>query len=378
MYDNHACSLLDKLCITRTSFEEMTGTTHPWEVTNGAYSSIQKQFDLIENDIQAANTNGPITCVKTQEGAFWLNSDGIDSLLDSLDKPLEILTRQGPSPLWRYTSAELFSQHLENLRRLIISATHDKCFLNRIKNRLPADYDNLANEINKIIKQLDDLLKQIKNDAPQVQVASDNDIYLYERARITFDLLQHRVVNEASLGYDRQTLQRAFEILEQRCGGKVANLRQRIQALFLMFRDEVRQSEILQLILAGRWDISLAHLGKNANGLSDLVRLTRKEVQGLSAMVQSREDEIGPSPAGANALALAEKAEEEMEHAGLVTEDMAGQALTDEEIQKLLSSAPSPGDDSPETQPDAQSQRSKQKSSTRRMAFTSGGARGRR
>ncbi|MBZ0255492.1 hypothetical protein K8I31_05495, partial [bacterium] len=175
-------------------------------------------------------------------------------------------------------------------------------------------------------------------------------------------------------GYDRATLKRAHDLLEARCGAKIKNFRQRIQSFLLMFKEELRQSEILQLLLSGRWGICLASMKTNPDSLIDLTRVIRKEINWFTTFVTAREDEQGKTPTGANALAMAEKAEDYFSNGKPSDEELAGQALSDEEIRLLLSSGKSDGDSDAQAG-EVQHEESKPKKSSHRMAFTSRGGR---
>ncbi|MDP8244339.1 MAG: hypothetical protein P9L94_09685 [Candidatus Hinthialibacter antarcticus] len=374
LYDHAVCKLLDRVSVTRTSFEEMTGTTHPWEIMNGSLNHVQNQFLQIENDLSANHKDGSLTCVKTAEGAFWLNKSGVDTLMDELNHTIVNVTQKGPSPLWSYTSIELFTQNLENLKRLIIATSHDRVEIKRLQTLLNGNGDNILAELNKANAAMDELLTKVKNHAPHVSIASLPDVVLFERAKITFDLLQKHVKTEQQLGYDRVTLKRVYDMLEARCGSRVKNFRQRIQSFMLMFREELRQSEILQLMLSGRWGICLATLDSSPDSLNGLTRVVRKEIDWFTTFVSSREQEQGPTPTGVNAVAMAEKATDYFENGQPSEEDLAGQALTDEEIQNLLASD-QPKDKKEIELAESKNTEKKPKKNSHRMAFTSRGGR---
>lgn len=374
LYDHSVCKLLDRVSVTRTSFEEMTGTPHPWEMMNGALNGVQNQFLQIESDLSANHKNGSLTCVKTAEGAFWLNRSGVDSLMDELNYSVGSMTQKGPASLWNYTSIELFTQNLENLKRLIIATSHDRVEIKRIQELLNGNGDNIITELNKANAAMDDLLLKVKNHAPHVSIASLSDVILFERAKITIDLLQNQVKTETQLGYDRETLKRAYNLLETRCASKVKNFRQRIHSFMLMFREELRQSEILQLLLSGRWGLSLSMLEAPPESLTGLIRVIRKETDWFSAFVTSRENELGASPSGANALAMAEKANYNFTHEKPVEEDLSARALTDDEIQQLLGRDESSNKSDIEMA-EQKTAENKPKKSAHRMAFTSRGGR---
>ncbi len=374
LYDESVCQHLDRVCVARTSFEEMTGTPHPWEVMNGAINSVQNQFLQIENDLSANHKDGDLTCVKTAQGAFWINKNGVDSVIDELNHHIGRVSRKGPVPLWNYTSIELFTQILDNLKRLIITTSHDRVELKRIETLLNGTSNSVLQELNKANTALDELLGKIKQHAPHVSLASQPDVVLYERARITFDLLQKHLKTEQQLGYDRATLKQAYDLLESRCGFKIKNFRQRIQAFMLAFRDELRQSEILQLLLSSRWGLTLSSLEKPSESLTGLIRIIRKETDWFSAFVSSRDTELGPSPSAIHALAMAEKADYQFTHGKPSEEELAGRALSDDEIQQLLASDKTESENEVDVA-DAPSGASKPKKSAHRMAFTSRGRR---
>ncbi|MBZ0258360.1 hypothetical protein K8I31_19995, partial [bacterium] len=163
LYDSGVCKLMDRVSVARTSFEEMTGTSHPWEMRNGALNSVQNQFLQIENDLAANHENGSLTCVNTAEGSFWLNHSGVDTLIEELNHSVGTMTPKGPTPMWNYTSIELFTQNLENLKRLIIATSHDRIAIKRIQDQLNGNYDNIYSEITKAITAMDELLLKVQN-----------------------------------------------------------------------------------------------------------------------------------------------------------------------------------------------------------------------
>ncbi|MBI1386991.1 MAG: hypothetical protein GC154_00905 [bacterium] len=376
VYTDELCKFLDELCITRTSFEEMAGTPHPWEACNGKLIGIQKQFRTIENDLRESRPTEEIACIYTGEGAFWLGKNETDRFIEHLDRLVDDLTQSGPMPMWNFTSAEIFTLYLNHLRRLILAITHEKALLPEVKDSLGPDGEVVWHELNRAVKTLENLVADVRHQAPNVTLASMYNVMLYERSRITLDLLQNQHVSEEDLGYDRATLKRAQEVLERRCQMHAAHFRPKIQAFYNHVREALRHSETLQLVLTSRWDLSISEMVDIPLPLVGSSRILPTERRGLTSIVQSRESELGPSAHGATALEMAEKAEHAhaKKHREPTLEERMGAALTDEEIKNLLKSDPGESESEYALSGDYDDD-SKKKSNVRRMAFTSASGR---
>lgn len=294
--------LLEREAVYQSSFFELTGAEHPWEITYPAMQSARERFREAEASLRLAHNGAEITCVLSGRGAFWLPRRGLERYLNELDTPIRQLNEVGPPPVWKMTAGELYANHISNLRRLILAAPHDLALLAEVRGSLGGNGDYLQNEFARSEKKVRALVDEIRNQGPALAGMMRDHIALYERATITERMIALGEVAMEDLGYSMEDLREAHRILEDRCRKTLPAFKQRLQAAQNLIRDAMREGESAQLTRSSRWDLAFASMGRPPDHLGGMARLSEREREMYGAVVSSRESELGESESGRSAL----------------------------------------------------------------------------
>lgn len=337
--------LLEKEALHSTSFIDLTGTQNPWDVDYKNIRVIRSKLNDAEFGIRQAYSEKDVTCILAGKGAFWMPQGGLEKFLEKLEIPLKQLKIEGPIPTWKLTSAEIFSSHISNMRQMIMAASHDLILLDQLKENLAGNHDFLHREFERCERSLRLLLDEIKNQGPNLKHAMTQSAMLFERTKITRAMFENGEASPETLGYSLEDLGKAQKLLEEKCRRELPAFQQRIASVSSHLKESLRNGEHTQLTRASRWDMAFSMLGQNIpQGYSGQSMVADKERDGLQSVVASREQELGESEEGKQALQIAQEVNE-------------------------LKSTPPPEPKAPEPEP-AQELTPKQKE-IRRMARTS-------
>ncbi len=339
--------LLEKESLYTSSFTDLTGTPNPWEVDYKNIRGIRESLANSELGLRQAYPGKDITCVLSGKGAFWMPQGGLETFLEKLDIPIKQLKIEGPTPVWKLTSAEIFSSHISNMRQMIMAASHDLILLEQLKENLGSNHDFLHREFEGCERSLRLLLDDIKNQGPNLKHAMTQSAMLYERIKITRALIENGQVKPEDLGYSLEDLEKAHKIMLDRCRKELPAFQQRIDAANSHLREDLRGGEQTQLTRCSRWDMAFALLGENIpQGYGGQSLVADKERDGMQSVVASREQEMGETEEGKKALDASKE----------VTE---------------MKRQPEPEAPPPEPEPEAVETPPQKQSQVRRMARTS-------
>lgn len=300
--------VLEKEALHACPFLDLTGTQNPWEVDYKNIRNIRKKLNDAEYGVRQAYEGKEVTCILSGSGAFWMPQGGLETFLEKLDIPLKQLKIEGPTPVWKLTSAEIFSSHISNMRQMIMAASHDLILLEQLKANLGTNHDFLHREFEQCERSLRILLDEIKNQGPSIKHAMTQSAMLYERARITRTLIENGEASPEDLGYTIEDLEKAAQYLEEKCRRELPAFQQRITAANNQLTDSLRGGEHTQLTRASRWDMAFSMLGPELPpGYGGQSMVSDKERDGMQSVVASREEELGESEEGKSALKVAQE-----------------------------------------------------------------------
>ncbi len=298
---------LAKSAICKVSFQELTGTQYPWEIDLKAFQSLKAKLDHIEDALRSANPVLDITCVLTGQGAFWQPREGIESFLKGMDTIRKQIKQEGPYPIWKLTSAEMFSSHLNNMRQLIMAAAHDLVLIDHLKDPLGNNHILMQREFEQVERHVRILLDEITDQGGNLEFAMSKDIILLERVRITEEMFNQGLITEQDLGYSLAELESVQSVLERRCEKDFPKFRQRLQGTYNQVKESLRNGECTQLRRVSHWEMAFAMIGIPPIGYQGQSKLASTERDMMTAVVASREMEAGPSQEGQTALTKAEE-----------------------------------------------------------------------
>ncbi|MGC9327072.1 MAG: hypothetical protein ACP5I1_05535 [Candidatus Hinthialibacter sp.] len=291
--------------ICDVSFRELSGKTHPCEVKLNAYQEIRSKLSHIETTLRTANPIMDITCVVTGQGVYWLAHEGMEVYLKNLEEVKKRLDEGGAYPIWKMTSTEIFTSHEYNLRQLILAAAHDMVLLDLLKDSLGEDVGSLQNEFEICERRVRILLENMVERKEDLNFILSPNIVLYERIRITREMVNRGMLQFQNLGYNLQDLDEAQSSLEKRCAKDFPTFHQRERSAFDQIKESLRQGECAQLRRVDQLDKTFIRLGAPPIGFQSQARLAHEEREALVAIVKSRESELGESDIGQKALIAA-------------------------------------------------------------------------
>ncbi|MBD3267351.1 hypothetical protein GF373_11845 [bacterium] len=346
-------SLLEEKAISKASYEELTGTQFPWEITFNIIKQIQEKIDRIESNLRSSNPGLDITCIVAGEGIFWLNPEGLGQFQEEMKKNAEEASQDGPMPVWKLTAGEIFKSHISNMRRLILAVCHDIILLRQLQESFGENHQFIKREFERYERFVRILTEDMKEHGPNLNFALSEDIIMLERAEITERMLENKTLSKEKLGYSPEVLKRVIEVLDKRCKSEMPTYRKRLLAIYNQMQNALREGETTQLTRASRWEFAFGLMGEPPIGYRGQAETASMERQSMQTIVESREKELGESEKGRDSLKAAQEAE-------------SGQL---EEPPKEAKQEPEP-EQTPEPPPEEEPQSKKKKSPLRRMAFT--------
>lgn len=339
--------LLEDRAICRATFQDLTGTLYPWDVDLRIFQNLRGKLFRIEKSLRAANPTQEITCVIAGKGAYWLPRNGVEEFFEGLQKPLKKLRIEGPVPVWKMTSSEIFGSHLSNLRQLILSTAHDIVLMDFLQESMGGNQDYIRREFENNELSVRGLLDAIQNQATNVQFALNEDIVMIERCRITLDMLEKQVTSESDLGYSVKELAQVMEVLDRRLRKEIPTYQKRLGSVVNQVKEHLRGGECTQLVRSSRWEMAYAIIGSAPFGFRGQAKGVALEREGVKTVVSCREEELGKSEEGLKALEVSKQVDEK---------------IGKKEEPVVVESAP--------TAP-VESAKNEEKSHFRRMAYTS-------
>lgn len=330
--------LLQTHAVQQASFQQLTGVNHVWEVDSIRFGAMTAKLAALEIGLRNKQPDKNITCFITDTGAYWLTQAGIDLLGKAMEAVQKILVKEGPLPVWHCTSAELFTSHVANMRRLLMAAAHDLVLIDSLKEALGSNHPFMNREFETCKNSIHKMRDAIMKEAPAYSHVTSEDIVMFERCRITFDLLDKKEKSEDELGYNVEKLKKAQTILDRRCIQAMPNFQGFMNRVSGELKDSLRRGESVQLNRASKWELTFNLMDVIPDRYRGQAHLATLERKGLSSFVASRENELGQSSFGQETLAETSKVVRAIEEGTVVDllEPPLGAALTDEQIRMLL------------------------------------------
>lgn len=331
-------TVLDKTALKHLSFTELTGTDSIWKINFQSYETIRAILAKQEARLRKLYPTEDLTCLISGNGVYWVDQAGFKTFIGPLNQTVTQLREQGPLPIQYCTTMELLACFTDNLRRLILATAHDSVLLDYLSSYLGSYNQFVSREFQTSRDRINQFFSEFEEIAPNMECLFNQDSTLFERCRITRRMIEQGDITEKNLGYQLEQLTHAEEILLERCQKEIPLFNKRIESLFQHIQQCLRQSECSQLHRANRWEMTFSFTGHPPIGYRKYLLLAVVEQDGFSSMVTSREQEMGRTEYGNEALqdnhTLTQRIRTHM--AETTKSAKAGQALTDEEIQQLI------------------------------------------
>lgn len=325
------------------SFQELTGIEYPWEADTNRFHHAQKNLYTLDKK-NRGNSTTAVTTVVGSEGIYWLIGDGLDEFLGKFDEHIRVMQSEGPMPVWRLTSSEMFTDQISNMKRLLLTSIQDRVLMANLKESMGQQSDLMSREFSRSHKSVFKILEDIRQQTGNVEMMYQYDIITMERARITMEMLQRKTTSEDELGYASADLNRAIQFLDHRLRANNPRFMKIIETVQSHLKNDLRHSESNQLSRAGYWDLAFQTMSNVPTSYEGQPRVAHSELRGYRVMVLSREQEMGMSDVGRSALLTANKADRHRhKDAGPAQTKKkkvsAEGALTDEQIWEMLDKA---------------------------------------
>ncbi len=331
-------TVLDKTALKHLSFTELAGTDSIWKINTQSYETIRAILAKQEARLRKLYPTEDLTCIISGKGVYWVDQAGFKEFIGPLNKTVTQLREQGPLPIQYCTTMELLACFTDNLRRLILASAHDSVLLDYLSIYLGPYNQFVSREFQTSRDRIYQFFSEFEEIAPNMECFYNQDSTLFERCRITRQMIEQGDITEKNLGYQLDQLKYAEEILLERCQKEVPLFQKRVESFFQHIQQCLRQSECSQLHRANRWEMTFSFTGNPPLSYRKYLLMAVVEQDGFSSMVTSREQEMGRTDFGKEALQdnqdLTQRIRTHM--AEITKPGKAGQALTDEEIQQLI------------------------------------------
>jgi hypothetical protein len=347
--------ILDFDTIFFQSFEKLFEEEPLSEINDDDITRLQYKLTRYEEVIKSKIETEKITCIFTENGAYWLDEEMLDTLIKKLENSNYIINDVGNDPLWKLTSLELITYHQKNIRHIVQSVAHDSVMLENLKSFMNGDYQQSKINIDNNKKIVNRLLDNISDQDIYSEKYIDKDFSLVERCRITRTMIENECIDVDDIGYGLEELLKVEELLQSRC----ENIDPESNKTFLHnLINDLLTCERLQLSRMVQWETLIEALELDRCGYEGLARLARVMREGIESFVQNREKEIQ------ECSYLSEIMHDNIETVEDIHKD--GEALTDNEIEQLLKT---PGIDTGTNESDSQQQQGSASSKRLGMAF---------
>jgi len=299
-------STLYKQQIHFATFRQLTGVDDPWQLTKGKIQKTRELMGREDRIVRAQHEGKDITCVVWTDGAHWLLPEGVKEYAKSVES-----LRQGGNglpiqPVWRMTLREMLSQHFANLRQLVLSIAYDLVTIDNLKEQLPNDHIMLKKEFQRCEAVATDLIQELMDERERLGKVLTNNVELYERIMITERMIQTGETSEAVLGYSLNDLKAAQQHVRELCQRELSVYEHVLNLTRGRVQEGLRGGEQTQLTRTSRWDYAAHQFEEPPKGMVGLAFLVSFERKRLTAIVRSREEELGPTDEGQGLLAQSE------------------------------------------------------------------------
>lgn len=293
---------LEKVCLERATFLEITGVEYPWEIDSLRARGISRIFQHYEKSVQRRNPESSCVCFITDDVVFWISVEDVPEILFCYKKILASLYQNGPMPIWKMTTAELLVCHLKNVKRLILLSAYDFYDLEHYRARLNNAYPVMYREFYLASKSVLGLLDSIKDHDTKTRFALSDELIMLERCRITYDFVLRGERRAASVCYSIRQLNEALTTLENRIQETMPGSIWSLKVLNHSIRDSFRRGEAELLKRTTRWGVVHALTGCLKDHASLLQQMIMLEKNAYLELVSARENELGITSVGQEAI----------------------------------------------------------------------------
>ncbi len=303
-------SALYKVQVHFATFRQLTGVDDPWQLTKGKIQKCRELMGREDRIVRGQHPGEDITCVAWTDGAHWLLPEGVKNYSKTVETAQRSDNGLLVQPVWRMTLREMLSQHFANLRQLVLSIAYDLVTIDNLKEQLPSDHIMLKKEFQRCEQVVSDLIQELMDERDRLGKVLTNNVELYERIIITERMIQSGETTEAILGYSVNDLKAAQEHVRDLCQRELSVYEHVLNLTRGRVQEGLRGGEQTQLTRTSRWDYAIHQFEEPPEGMVGLASLMSFERKRLSAIVRSREEELGPTEEGQEVLAQAESVEQ--------------------------------------------------------------------
>ncbi|MFB3787237.1 MAG: hypothetical protein ACE15F_12805 [bacterium] len=312
LIDSQLEPVLKTAALCQVSFKDLTGSNSPWNLNHKTWQEIRTALARFEHLIRTNNPREEVTCVISGQGVSWLPEAGMEVYYRKFETLQAARNKEEPYPLWKMTTAELFNQHADTLRKLVMSVAHDLVLMEQMRGPLGSHHLLLHREFEQSERGIRLLLNEGKDHHNNMAFVSAQEIVILERARITRIMLENGQLQEEKIGYSLGDLIRVGDLLHRRCKRLFPIYTKRLQSVNNLMKNSLREGEFTQLRRASRWELAFSLIGSPPAGYRGQAKLATKEREVFSEVVESREKELGETAAGQDVLAAAELSRQAM------------------------------------------------------------------
>lgn len=305
---DEAIPLLQEHALFSGSFQQLTGLENPWEVNMKVFTKLHDKLLTVENQLRQNFPDQDITCMIAKDSIYWITYDLQQTIQEQINQSLSNMQNGGLLPVWQMTTSELLNNHIENMKKLILAVSHDVVLLQLLKDTFGENINFLNREFENCERVVKLLIDDLQDQGHFLSKAMSENLHFYERIRITYEMIERGEIDLDNLGYSVEALEQAELKLDERCKKELPSYKQRLTSIMSQMRESLRESENTQLSRSSRWVLAFSMVEEMPQGFKGQAEIANIETEGYSMMVSSREDELGPSESGQNALKSAEEA----------------------------------------------------------------------
>jgi hypothetical protein len=347
-------------CFYFQPFETIFGSPSLEEFDNQKLIQIQLKLLDCENEIHSQYPQKDFFRIFTHQGAYWLDREGMNRTAAFFDTRIKNFRKEETQPLWKLTTAEIQTYHEKNLRHLIQTISNDSILLNTINNQANGSQRAFVHQFDECRKKVNQLIQNSeKNEGSPF--GRDEVQILFERCRITRTMLERGEIDGSLLGHSPQDLLKVQRYLEDRCLNIDPNFLTNYQVKFQNQIAELVVGEQIQLVRTQEWGRFFDAIGNVPDDYEVFARFINSERRFLDSFSSKRLQELESDIFCRDAVNTVRKHIEEatvlfrkylpkptpsltplpdLAPAPNLDETIVGAALTDRQIQALLSLPP--------------------------------------
>ncbi len=307
------------------SFEKLFNKEFLSEINDDSITQVQYKLTQYSEVINSKLSSEKITCIFTENGAYWLDEEMLNTLILKLENSNRGMELNGNDPLWKLTSREILAYHHKNIRHIVQSVANDAVLLENLKHHMNGEYKKSKINIDNNRKIVNKLLSNINDQEIYCDNFIKEEFSLIERCRITRTMIENGYIDVKTLGYGIEDLVKVEELLQNRCDYNNPEIN---KAFLKNLINDLLECERLQLKRIVQWEELMESIELDALGYDGLTQIFSVMRKSLEFFINNREKEIDQCSYFKDVMSDKIKIMEDIHK--------DGEALTDNEIEQLL------------------------------------------